>query len=336
MIARGHGAEPRHRPPPPRGARPAWVTRRHVRYPLHVRPTRHCHRARAAQAVTALLVATVASLAGCRREAQTLGSTAPHLRPPVVLLHGLTNKHPWSEAFLAECLEAWGDGRVYLVYTNTRAAEREIVRDRLVGRRTVVVAGTDNPSAGDESVLVQSRYVDESVRRLQASHGLPRRFAIIAHSMGGLVARHYIDMHPDTVVGLVTLGTPHHGSPLAEDFRWAALFLGAREAIVDLTPARCEAFNKEHPAASARLAEGARIFTVRGAAHGSDAFGAYGELRLGSALLSERHHLSSDGLVPENSALLAGATHLADFPDLDHYRLVRDPRVARKAADALP
>ncbi len=59
--------------------------------------------------------------------------------------------------------------------------------------------------------------------------GQPKKIVIVAHSMGGLVAREYMNEH-DTYAGtwsgqragyrvteLVTLATPHHGSPLAND-----------------------------------------------------------------------------------------------------------------------
>jgi triacylglycerol lipase len=254
----------------------------------------------------------------------------------VVLLHGLTNKNPWSDAFLEACLDAWGDGRVYLVFTNTSERERLVVSSRRVGNRTVTVGGVDNASAGDRSVAVQSADLAQIVQGLQRSHGLDEHFSVVAHSMGGLVARHYVDAHPGTVTGLVTLGTPHLGSPLATDFRWAGLFMGATDAIADLAPDRCATFNREHPVAKAPLANGGRIFTIQGDADGTDSFGAYGELALGWAILSERHGTDSDGLVPTGNAHIEGGVPLAEFPDLDHFRLVRDPAVARKAASALP
>ena len=52
----------------------------------------------------------------------------------------------------------------------------------------------------------------------------------LAHSRGGLVVRSYMNCqsHGGNVLGLVTLGTPHHGSPLAipdwTAFAWASQF----------------------------------------------------------------------------------------------------------------
>ncbi len=46
-----------------------------------------------------------------------------------------------------------------------------------------------------------------------------RKFVILSHSLGGLVARSYMQEHGgyDRIIKLVTLATPHHGSPLAND-----------------------------------------------------------------------------------------------------------------------
>ncbi len=267
---------------------------------------------------------------------QTRAATLAPKRYDLVLLHGLTNKQRWSDEFLSACVEAWGSGRVFLVYTNRAASKRAVTTTRSVPGGSVVVGGTDDTSAGDESVARQAEHVDEVVRRLQAERGLGPRFSIVAHSMGGLVARRYLADHPGAVTGLVTLGTPHSGSPLAKEGRWLGFFAHAGEAIADLLPERCTAFNARYPAAKAPLAEGGRIYTIRGHAAGPDSFGAMGELTLGWTLLRTVHGVDNDGLVPSASALLEGATHLADFPDLDHHGLVRDPEVARRAAAILP
>src|SRR5690606_23385320 len=44
------------------------------------------------------------------------------------------------------------------------------------------------------------------------------RVNLVAHSMGGLDARHMISNHGlgDTVGSLVTISTPHHGSPISD------------------------------------------------------------------------------------------------------------------------
>lgn len=58
--------------------------------------------------------------------------------------------------------------------------------------------------------------VAEKIDGLRARTGLGR-FHIIGHSKGGLIARHYVQHHGGdrAVKSLITLGTPHHGTPTA-------------------------------------------------------------------------------------------------------------------------
>ncbi len=49
-----------------------------------------------------------------------------------------------------------------------------------------------------------------------AARGNRRRIVLVAHSMGGLVCRAYLRRHGDRrLAGVVTLGSPHHGTVLA-------------------------------------------------------------------------------------------------------------------------
>jgi triacylglycerol esterase/lipase EstA (alpha/beta hydrolase family) len=57
--------------------------------------------------------------------------------------------------------------------------------------------------------------VEAAVARLRRETGSPQ-VIILAHSMGGLVARAYLRRHVDAPVArVITLGTPHHGTALA-------------------------------------------------------------------------------------------------------------------------
>src|SRR4051794_19725180 len=92
---------------------------------------------------------------------------------------------------------------------------------------------------------------------------IKERVIILAHSMGGLDARYMIAElgMAQRVAGLVTLSTPHRGSPYAD---WCLLNLGRRlkglqlmkllgidvRAVSDLTTDACRKFNrkiKNHP-----------------------------------------------------------------------------------------
>nr|WP_314546973.1 alpha/beta fold hydrolase [uncultured Massilia sp.] len=75
-------------------------------------------------------------------------------------------------------------------------------------------AGVDlEPVGGDIDAYVP--LVQQRVLELLAATGAAR-VAIVGHSMGGLVARAWMRTHGSaTVARIVTLGTPHHGTALA-------------------------------------------------------------------------------------------------------------------------
>ena len=154
--------------------------------------------------------------------------------------------------------------------------------------------------------------------------------------MGGLIARQYIYTNPGKVAGLVTLGTPHNGSPLAESFQWVGHFLNATEAIEDLKPKNVARFNKKYPVKNTPLTQNKHIQVIRGVPDAADCFGWAGELLIGYRILATAYDTQSDGLVPHDSAVISGTEHIADFPHYDHYDLVRQPDVAEKAANFLP
>ena len=66
------------------------------------------------------------------------------------------------------------------------------------------------------SITDSAEMVAEKVERLCQRYGMDR-FHIVGHSMGGLLARHYIQHcgGDRRVKTLVTLGTPHRGTPTA-------------------------------------------------------------------------------------------------------------------------
>ena len=153
--------------------------------------------------------------------------------------------------------------------------------------------------------------------------------------MGGLVARRYIYKYPDVVKGLVTLGTPHHGSPLADSFRWTGFFIGATDASDNLRPSYLKEFNQKFPVKSSPLAKNGKIYTIRGDCDGIDCFGWGGELLFGWTFITQTTNKDNDGLVPFDSAIIEGATNICDFPDFDHFDLVQQPSVAEKASEYL-
>lgn len=247
----------------------------------------------------------------------------------LILVHGFTNKHRWSRAFLERCLERWGSGRVYVLYLNSH---NKITYRKLAGQKITYI-GKNSSLAGCCSVSRQAGYMEEKINILK-EHGLTPHFYIIAHSMGGLVSRSYICRQPDTVAGLVTLGTPHHGSPLANAYSWLGrLAPPLRMALDNLTPEWAALFNRECPVSVSRLYEGGKIYTVRGFAEGHHWGG--GGVFFGWRHLKWFYGTSSDGLVPDRSSVLEGAIHLADLPGQHHLDLVRNPEIVELCSKVL-
>lgn len=168
--------------------------------------------------------------------------------PQVVLLHG------W-------CCNAG-------VWRPLRAAWR-----RLGGSAPVVV--TVEPVLGDID-----RMVDSLSRQMAPWLERRRPLLLVAHSLGGLVARRWLQREPAAaraVTGLVTVGTPHAGTRLAHlgpglaarqmrpGSDWlATLVAPPRDCVVACAWSAADSFIA--PADSARLA-GALVFELDGRGH---------------------------------------------------------------------
>lgn len=252
----------------------------------------------------------------------------------LVLVHGLTNKHHWSDSFLSKCAEKWGSGNVYVIFTN----ESTRVWTRSINGRTIYFCGENDFSAGDGYIWDQADLMRTKTALLQSSYGLSAKFNIMAHSMGGLVSRYYIWQNPNTVAGLVTLGTPHQGSSLADtaDFLFLDWFIGAEDAMEHLKPSFIK--NKFNtylaPVAGMPFADGGKMYTITGDGDGWDCWGWGGELFAGWPILSVLEG-DNDGLVSHQGSKISGATWVATFWNYDHYDLVLQPSVADKAEDYL-
>jgi triacylglycerol lipase len=155
---------------------------------------------------------------------------APRLRHPVVLAHGLLG---FDEIALA--------GRKHRYFRDIahglRALDAKIHQPRV------------HPTA---SIAVRAARLADLVRQLPGD-----RVNIIAHSMGGLDARYAISRLglAERVASLVTIGTPHHGTPVADlgakvvPARLAAELARVFDvrALHDLTTGSLERFNREVP-----------------------------------------------------------------------------------------
>ncbi len=127
------------------------------------------------------------------------------------------------------------------------------------------VAVNLEPAFGSIDAYVET--IDQAVRRLTQSTGRPP--LIVAHSMGGLATRCWLQRQDrgSLCAGLVTIGTPHHGTWLARfafsrngrqmrrDSRWLAALNASADRMADV-PVTCyygHCDNIVFPAATATL-----------------------------------------------------------------------------------
>ncbi|MBA4494124.1 esterase/lipase family protein [Paenactinomyces guangxiensis] len=249
----------------------------------------------------------------------------------LVLIHGFNNRHQWGDRFLQELVRNWGSGRVYVIYANH--SNRVWTRD--LGGKTITFIGENDHWAGNDPIDEQAQIVAKKIDLLQEKHGLSPVINIIAHSMGGVVAREVVYLRPHTVAGLVTLGTPHQGTPLAEEYEWLGMFVNGKEAIQNLKPAAMKTFNHTYPVAESPFYRNGHCYTIAGDADHWGDRGWHGELAVGWTLLSLKYGVDNDGVVMEGQATVPGAIHLATFYQYNHLELIQESEVARTAADAL-
>jgi triacylglycerol lipase len=126
----------------------------------------------------------------------------------------------WRQAFRVraepDLLEVPGPPRRGLVLVHGFVCNRGIWNPwmvRLRMRRVPFVAVNLEPVLGAIDDYAES--IDAAVRRIETVTGLPPLIA--AHSMGGLAARAWLRRFggPQRCAGIVTIGTPHHGTWLA-------------------------------------------------------------------------------------------------------------------------
>lgn len=180
-----------------------------------------------------------------------------------------------------------------------------------------VVVSRVHPTAGIERRAEQLKAV---IRRELPDEG---KVILVAHSLGGLDARYMISRlgMADRVAALLTVATPHRGSPYADFWadhlgrrlgvlRLAALLGMDVRAISDLTTASCRRFNDLTPDAP-----GVRYYCVSGVR----------ALRLVPRFAMHAHAIVSrvegenDSLVSVQSSIWGN--HLGIWP-ADHFHLI--------------
>ena len=154
------------------------------------------------------------------------------------------------------------------------------------------------------SVELRSGQLKQRVEEVLAQTGAPK-VHIIAHSMGGLDARHMIvDLGmADKVASLTTIGTPHRGTILADHVlsHGGVLLMDVLKRVtnvdgfVDLTIAKCEEFNRRAEDSEARNAVAYQTYAS------AEEFRRVFAPLIPSWLFIRDHEGRNDGLVPFGS-----------------------------------
>lgn len=149
-------------------------------------------------------------------------SSAVGSRLPVLLVHGLGGSNEGWESFLRayERHPAWRSAFKPYTFRYSTGAD-EVNADPAAPRSIPAVAAALRDA--------MQAFYDRPAAAPHFGFG-GKRVIVLAHSMGGLVARSMMQEHAfrdgqrggEKVLRLVTLGTPHHGSPLMD----AGLALG--------------------------------------------------------------------------------------------------------------
>lgn len=138
-----------------------------------------------------------------------------------ILIHGLCmNDKQWTQ--------------------NTHNHGQQLTED--LGHTTVYLHYNTGRSVSDNGKQF-NQLLEALVSQLQAMNSADTlSIAMVAHSMGGLVARsaHYYAMlsdftWPEHLQKLIFLGTPHHGAPLEKAGNWLELLLGVHRYTAPLT-----------------------------------------------------------------------------------------------------
>jgi pimeloyl-ACP methyl ester carboxylesterase len=159
---------------------------------------------------------------------------------PVILVHGL-----WSNA------AAWSSWQNILTTSHSYDWKAFAVGEK-PEKGIMNTGGSFLSTEPTNSILENSQQLGKYIRYAQEDRNA-WHVDVVAHSMGGLITRHYIHQFmpgnsPDgrpQIAHLVMLGTPNMGSPCADVMNMAFEFLGKNvEAVRQLRQDVAEEFNR--------------------------------------------------------------------------------------------
>jgi pimeloyl-ACP methyl ester carboxylesterase len=239
--------------------------------------------------------------AGKSTRVGTQGTTAPcasQRKTPIILVHGFQGFHEGPPKVVGSCDDQRVDPDRYF-----EGLKGWLEGPTFGGRYAVTFAHLDTTRCYTPRIHENARHI---VRALDAAGASPtNRAIIIAHSMGGLVTRAYVEdpaQYRGDVAEIFTFGTPHLG--INYTTKWLGLFMGPQlmniydivslkqRALDDFQRSEAESFNRVR-----RRTNGVTYHLISGNLAPSEAAGS--AKILGFAF----GDMPNDGLVPSISGL---------------------------------
>lgn len=181
-----------------------------------------------------------------------------------------------------------------------------------------------------DSIKVRSLQLRDAVLRVLAETQA-EKVNIIAHSMGGLDARHMMfndrlkgKIHKK-VASITTISTPHEGSAMADFLvankqAFGHLFdaLGISvDGLDDVTIAACAAFNAKSESFERELLADPAAFTFQTYAGVAEIWNVFAPLKIPYAIVRKKQG-PNDGFVARDAAKFRGRDHVEVLKNTDH------------------
>jgi len=184
-------------------------------------------------------------------------------------------------------------------------------------------------STTNDHVLSNSRYISHQIASPEFDLS---NVIVIGHSMGGLIGRGILNSLPERVTAVVTLGSPHEGTPLAQAaIHDCGLFPPGTEKITCEFIRGLSAYpfartagvsDLRDPSSYLDRSNGSRVYSVGGQVSGWPDIHDL-QLKLLWLLMAPIFGENSDAVVPTTSSIPTWTNAVGNYPGYDHFELSR-------------